>query len=286
MPSARHARRAITILVIALAALGAAAPPAQADHVPAAVRRIDDQIHHAERVIQRWQRKVTRWQVRVGHAAAHVQRLTYREAAATETDLASSVALLLPGLVVVPRGKDPVAEAHRELQRLLRNHAAQEALQQQWAWQTYSTRLQRAREHALTAASRHQAVSIPDGPVTFESWAQLFLSSVGAPTCDENVLLVVAWETQESTQALFNPLATTHAMEGATDFNDVGVKNYVSLEQGLEASATPCKGVPSRTGTPRSWRRYVPARPRKPRPPKYGIQRGAADVATACTCCR
>ena len=35
--------------------------------------------------------------------------------------------------------------------------------------------------------------------------------------------------------ASWNPLATTYDMPGATDFNSVGVKNYVSLAQGIEA---------------------------------------------------
>jgi hypothetical protein len=56
------------------------------------------------------------------------------------------------------------------------------------------------------------------------------------PTCRENMVLVVAWQVQEFTQAAWNPLATTHRMVGSTDFNSVGVQNYVSLEQGLAAT--------------------------------------------------
>ena len=52
----------------------------------------------------------------------------------------------------------------------------------------------------------------------------------------ENLLIVVTWETAESTSAAFNPLATTRDMPGATDMNSVGVKDYGSLEQGLDAS--------------------------------------------------
>jgi hypothetical protein len=47
---------------------------------------------------------------------------------------------------------------------------------------------------------------------------------------------MVAWQVQEGTQAAWNPLATTLPMDGATNFNSVGVKNYVSLAQGLEAT--------------------------------------------------
>ncbi len=53
---------------------------------------------------------------------------------------------------------------------------------------------------------------------------------------------MVTWETSESTDAAFNPLATTHAMEGATDFNSVGVKNYRSLDQGLDAARDTLQG--------------------------------------------
>ena len=40
----------------------------------------------------------------------------------------------------------------------------------------------------------------------------------------------------QTTQAAWNPLATTRDMPGATDFNWVGVKNYRSLAQGIAAS--------------------------------------------------
>ena len=47
---------------------------------------------------------------------------------------------------------------------------------------------------------------------------------------------MLAWQAQESTSARFNPLATTHVMPGATAFNSVGVRNFVTIAQGLEAS--------------------------------------------------
>lgn len=47
---------------------------------------------------------------------------------------------------------------------------------------------------------------------------------------------LLSWTTAEGTTAKFNPLATTRQMPGATDFNTTHVKNYVSLEQGLEAT--------------------------------------------------
>jgi hypothetical protein len=47
------------------------------------------------------------------------------------------------------------------------------------------------------------------------------------------MVVVVAWQAAEGTQAAWNPLATTHRMPGSTSFNSVGVQNFVSLEQGL-----------------------------------------------------
>src|SRR5205807_3361422 len=50
-----------------------------------------------------------------------------------------------------------------------------------------------------------------------------------------NLVVMVAWQSAEGTMASWNPLATTYSMSGATDFNSVGVKNYQSLDQGLQA---------------------------------------------------
>jgi hypothetical protein len=72
--------------------------------------------------------------------------------------------------------------------------------------------------------------------VSYGDWADLLLRIFAAPTCRENRVVIVAWQVQEFTQAAWNPLATTHRMPGSTSFNSVGVQNYGSLEQGLEAS--------------------------------------------------
>lgn len=66
-------------------------------------------------------------------------------------------------------------------------------------------------------------------------WADGFLRHIGAPTCHDNMVALVAWQTAEGTTAAYNPLATTLPMPGATVFNSVGVRNYVSLKQGVEA---------------------------------------------------
>jgi len=72
--------------------------------------------------------------------------------------------------------------------------------------------------------------------IAFGKWAENFLPVLGAPTCRANLVVVVAWQAQEFTKASWNPLATSYSMPGATKYNSHGVRNYVSLEQGLEAS--------------------------------------------------
>jgi len=72
--------------------------------------------------------------------------------------------------------------------------------------------------------------------VSFGRWAELLLSRLGAPICQDNLIAVVAWESAEGTAAAYNPLATTHDFPGATDFNSVGVKNYPSRGDGIQAT--------------------------------------------------
>ena len=72
--------------------------------------------------------------------------------------------------------------------------------------------------------------------VSYVRWAELLLTELQVPRCRNNRVAVLAWQANENTQAIFNPLATTFGMDDAWNFNAVGVKNYVSLGQGLDAS--------------------------------------------------
>ena len=68
-------------------------------------------------------------------------------------------------------------------------------------------------------------------------WAKDFLTKLGMPITGENVRAIKAWEKAEGTAADFNPLATTQSgFAGETRFNSVGVKNYASYEDGLNAN--------------------------------------------------
>jgi len=72
--------------------------------------------------------------------------------------------------------------------------------------------------------------------VRFERWAEHFLREMRVPRCRNNVVVMLAWQANENTEAVFNPLATTRNMPGSWDFNSVGVQNFLSLAQGLDAS--------------------------------------------------
>jgi hypothetical protein len=68
-------------------------------------------------------------------------------------------------------------------------------------------------------------------------WAKDFLTRLDAPITSENMRAITAWEQAEGTAARFNPLATTQSgFSGETNFNSVGVKNYVSYADGLDAN--------------------------------------------------
>lgn len=69
-------------------------------------------------------------------------------------------------------------------------------------------------------------------------WAKDFLTKVNMPITPENVRAISAWEQAEGTKASFNPLATTQGgFAGETQFNSVGVKNYTSYQDGIDANA-------------------------------------------------
>jgi hypothetical protein len=68
-------------------------------------------------------------------------------------------------------------------------------------------------------------------------WAKDFLTRLGAPITTSNLQAITAWEKAEGTKAAYNPLATTQSgYAGETTFNSVGVKNYTSYQDGLDAN--------------------------------------------------
>jgi peptidoglycan hydrolase CwlO-like protein len=79
-------------------------------------------------------------------------------------------------------------------------------------------------------------IALRSGALPFGDWAARFLDLIGAPACRDNLIVMVAWQANEFTEARWNPLATTHRMPGSTSFNHVGVQDFRSLTQGLRAT--------------------------------------------------
>lgn len=194
----------------------------------------------AERRIRTWNARLERWHERIAKSAMAVERLTDR------VEGSEPIALdgLMHGFPTRELGSHRLARAHERLRKVLKDHSARRALRELETWSSALAELQLARDHLVGREQHVEPTKEPalKGPATYESWARAFLSRVSAPTCAENLAIVVTWETSESTDAAFNPLATTHAMEGATDFNSVGVKNYRSLDQGLDAARDTLQG--------------------------------------------
>jgi hypothetical protein len=62
------------------------------------------------------------------------------------------------------------------------------------------------------------------------------------------MVALVSWQVAEFTQAAWNPLATTYPMHGSTRYNGSGVRNYISLGQGLDATRLTIRGGMSSYG--------------------------------------
>ena len=76
--------------------------------------------------------------------------------------------------------------------------------------------------------------------MTQEEWARELLSRLGIKATTANVTALLAWARAEgghwNNTARFNPLNTTQPATGAINMNSVGVKSYVSWDQGFDAT--------------------------------------------------
>lgn len=166
-------------------------------------------------------------------------RLEYFDSIAqANVELANGVATRAAELASIRAGLRKLSEeqAARELELGHERASLETAYLDQ---QSELAGLAAAREQAAHLVARLEIAANPDvigAGVPFGRWAELFLSRLGAPICLDNLTVVVAWETAEGTAAAYNPLATTHVVPGSTDLNAVGVQNYPSLGDGIQAS--------------------------------------------------
>lgn len=73
--------------------------------------------------------------------------------------------------------------------------------------------------------------------VTREQFAVALCKQLGIEPTKRRLWAFVSWMQAEGGNARFNPLNTTHEMPKATVYNEVGVKNYSSLHEGVMATA-------------------------------------------------
>lgn len=74
--------------------------------------------------------------------------------------------------------------------------------------------------------------------VPMGTWAVAILSGVGAPDTANNRGNLAAWAACEVSGSSFNPFNTTLFMPGASCYNSVCVRNYVSFNQGVAATVS------------------------------------------------
>ena len=74
-------------------------------------------------------------------------------------------------------------------------------------------------------------------PPTYADWSARLLSRLAPSAPPARAAWLIAWAQLEDTRARFNPLATTEPAHLATDYNAAGVKNYVTLADGIAAAA-------------------------------------------------
>ena len=71
---------------------------------------------------------------------------------------------------------------------------------------------------------------------TDDDFYKSILKCLGAKPTKSNMLFMYAWRQAEGGGAKNNPFNTTQKMEGATNYNKIGVKNYRTPEDGIQAT--------------------------------------------------
>lgn len=78
--------------------------------------------------------------------------------------------------------------------------------------------------------------SLPDKTTSDDDFYKSVLKCLGAEPTKSNMLFMYAWRQAEGGGAKNNPFNTTQKMEGATNYNKIGVKNYRTPEDGIQAT--------------------------------------------------
>jgi hypothetical protein len=76
---------------------------------------------------------------------------------------------------------------------------------------------------------------------TDDDFYKSILKCLGAEPTKSNMLFMYAWRQAEGGKAKNNPFNTTLKIPGATNYNSVGVKNYSTPEEGIDATCKTLK---------------------------------------------
>jgi hypothetical protein len=82
---------------------------------------------------------------------------------------------------------------------------------------------------------------LPDFTMSDDDFYKKVLECVGAKPTKDNMLFMYAWRQAEGGDAKFNPFNTTMKMQGASDYNNKGVKNYRTAKDGIKATCDTLK---------------------------------------------
>jgi hypothetical protein len=231
--------RAALLFVCALSALGTLSPPSLASapspsasaFINPQVASIDQQITSAQQALVAWETWLEAWGARIDRAQRDMEMARLQARALAHDLLRADQPRAAIGSLLAADVR--LTETTAQVRRIETSRQALTGEQNVQSWVNYLASLMHQR--TLLMASPPQSVA--DGSsVTYASWAGLFLKELGAPICSDNLIVVITWEAQESTAAAFNPLATTWTTADAGAFNSAGVKNYPSLEDGLQAT--------------------------------------------------
>lgn len=233
--------RPVTVVLLMLAVLAllpsqsrAAAEPPGAGEIRRRIERLDGEIVRVRTRLgtRTGPSNLATWLIFKAHRALDLARLDLREARVW----GSAPDEMRRSLLGPTTEEQAVIDARARYRKLLGSRRVGGALERTEALQVRLAGLEASRSRLVGLLAGVDRPSWGRGTPDAGEWARAFLAEIGAPGCEENMVLMVAWQAQESTDAAFNPLATTHAMPGATSFNSVGVKNYRSVAQGLDAS--------------------------------------------------
>jgi hypothetical protein len=221
---------ALVLVLAVLSSPAGATTPLPPDLTPAQTEQVlilNQQIATARTSVAGWRAWLQLWSARIDQAELHTSQ--------------ARVGVDGPDLAVA---RTRMKATQDQLDSVLGSQRAVTAYQQLTGWADQLQTLQTQRAAIINGTT---AVSLPSGaPLTYERWAAQLLARLGAPGCSENITALVTWQAAESTVAAYNPLATTHDEPGATSMNSVGVRNYMSLDQGIDATiATMRDGSPT-----------------------------------------